>query len=216
MPDLSFLDRILHFISLYGYYIVFFAVMLENAAFLGLLVPGETILLAAGFYASRGSFNIYYVILIAFVGAVVGDNLAYWVGRKSGRPFLDRHHKFFRMSRARMGKAEKFYARHGAKTVLIGRWTTYLRVLMAPLAGIYKMSYPKFLIYDLIGGLAWATANSLLGYYFGRNWDLLMKIIDVMGWTTLVVAVLVAVGIYGFYRVKRIQKARDTREANGP
>lgn len=221
MPDSSLVERILELVSLYGYYVVFLALVLENAAFLGLLVPGDIILLVVSFSAALGYLNLYLVILVASVGAIVGDNLIYWVSRRGGRPFLDRHHKFFRLSKAGMERGEAFYARHGAKTVLLGRMVPFLRVITVPLAGIYKMSYPTFLTYDLTGNFVRTTAYSLLGYYFGRNWDLLMKIIEVMGWTTLVIALLVATGIYGFYRVrfyraKRSQKARDMWEANDP
>lgn len=209
MPDSSLAERILELVPLYGYYIVFLALVLENAAFLGLLVPGDIILLVVSFSAALGYLNLYLVILVASVGAVVGDNLIYWVSRRGGRPFVDRHHKFFRLSRAGMQRGEEFYARHGAKTVLLARMVPFLRVITVPLAGMYKMSYPIFLVYDLTGNFARTTLYSLLGYYFGRNWDLLMKIIDVMGWTTLVIALLVATGIYGFYRLKRSQKARD-------
>ncbi len=215
MPESSLAERILELVSLYGYYIVFLALVLENAAFLGLLVPGDAILLAVSFSAALGYLNIYSVILVASVGAAVGDNLIYLVSRKGGRPLLDRHHKFFRLSKAGMERGERFYARHGAKTVFIARMVPFLRVVTIPLAGIYRMSYSTFLVYDLTGNFARTTAYSLLGYYFGRNWDLLMRIIEVMGWTTLVIVLLVAAGIYGFYRLKRTQKARDIGMAKG-
>ncbi|GFP19458.1 membrane-associated protein [Candidatus Hakubella thermalkaliphila] len=216
MPESSLAERILELVSLYGYYIVFLAQALESAAFLGLLVPGDIILLVVSFSAALGYLNLYLVILVASVGAVVGDNLIYWVSRKGGRPFVDRHHKFFRLSKAGIQRGEEFYARYGAKTILLTRMVPFLRVITIPLAGIYRMSYSTFLVYDLTGHFARTTAYSLLGYYFGRNWDLLMKIIDLMGWTTLVIALLVATGIYGFYRIKfyRAKRSpRDIREA---
>jgi undecaprenyl-diphosphatase len=202
---------VLKFFETYGYYILFIVVFLENAAFLGLFIPGEIFLLAAGFYASLGGFNIFIVGSIAFVGAVCGDNLAYWFGRKGGRPLFLKYGRFFKITPERMQRAEDFYARHGAKTVVIGRWTQYLRIFMAPLAGIYRMNYFKFLVYDLLSSVLWAAANSALGYFLGKNYRLLEAVIKTIGWGAFA-AILVAIII--IIIVIRIRILRGRRSGN--
>jgi len=200
---------ILNFFESYGYYILFIVVFLENAAFLGLFIPGETFLLAASFYASLGGFNIFIVGLIAFVGAVCGDNLAYWFGRRGGRPLFLKYGKLFRITPERMQKAENFYVRHGVKTVVIGRWTQYLRIFMAPLAGIYRMNYLKFLLYDMLSSVLWAAANSALGYFLGKNYRLLETVIKTIGWGTFAAIVVVIIAVIIVIRV-RILRGRKT------
>jgi len=206
------LVEVLNFFKTYGYYILFIVVFLENAAFLGLFIPGETFLLAAGFYSSLGGFNIIVVGVIAFLGAVCGDNLAYLFGRKGGRILFLKYGRFFRITPERMRIAEKFYERHGSKTVVIGRWTQYLRIFMAPLAGIYKMNYFKFLVYDLISCALWAAANSALGYFLGRNYKLLEAVIKTIGWGafTAILVVIIAIII-----IIRIRVLRGRRSRNG-
>lgn len=197
------------FFETYGYYILFIVVFLENAAFLGLFIPGETFLLAASFYASLGGFNIFVVGSIAFIGAVCGDNLAYWFGRKGGRPLFLKYGRFFRITPAKMQWAEDFYARHGVKTVVIGRWTQYLRIFVAPLAGMYRMNYFKFLVYDLLSSLLWAAANSALGYFLGKNYKLLETVIKTIGWGAFVAILVVIITVVVVIRVRILRGRRS-------
>lgn len=200
---------VLKFFETYGYYILFIVVFLENAAFLGLFIPGEIFLLAAGFYASLGDFNIFIVGSIAFVGAVCGDNLAYWFGRKGGRPLFLKYGRFFRITPVKMQWAENFYARHGVKTVVIGRWTQYLRIFVAPLAGMYRMNYFKFLVYDLLSSMLWAAANSALGYFLGKNYRLLETVIKTIGWGAFVAILVVIITVVVVIRVRILRGRRS-------
>jgi membrane protein DedA with SNARE-associated domain/membrane-associated phospholipid phosphatase len=169
---MEILARIISLFTTYGYPIVFFGVMLENA---GIPVPGETILLAAGFFASHGQFSLPLVILIAAAGAVVGDNLGYLAGRRLGRPFIERYGRYFWLTPGRIEASERFFERHGNKTILIARFISGLRVFAAFFAGISRMPWRTFLIYNASGALLWATAISSLGYFFGNSWQLLEK-----------------------------------------
>jgi membrane protein DedA with SNARE-associated domain len=181
----------MRFISEYGYLFVFLIVALENGAFVGLFVPGETILLTASFVASMGILNIYILIPVVISAAFLGDNLAYFLGKRGGRPLLVKYGPKFRISEKRLKKAEDFYERHGAKTVLIGRWTAFLRTFTAFLAGVNKMKYPKFFLFNAIGAITWGLGNCLFGYFFGKNIDLILSIIHKIGWTTVGVVIVI-------------------------
>jgi len=115
-------------LSQYGYAIVFLGVLLENA---GVPVPGETILLAAGFLAHQGLFSLPWVITLAVAAAILGDNAGYWVGRCSGRPVAERSVPLVGLTPARLTALDTFFTRHGAKTVFLARFVTGVRVFAA-------------------------------------------------------------------------------------
>lgn len=184
-------EQTLKFISEYGYLFVFLIVSLENGAFLGLFFPGETILLTASFVASMGILNIYILTPVVILAAFLGDNFAYFLGRKGGRPVLIKFGPRFKISKKRLKKAEDFYERYGDKTVLIGRWTAFLRTFTAFLAGVNNMKYPKFFLFNAIGAITWGLGNCLFGYFCGKNIDLILSIIHKIGWTTLGIIIFI-------------------------
>ncbi|HEY6332911.1 MAG TPA: DedA family protein, partial [Blastocatellia bacterium] len=167
----SLLDR-------WGYWIIFFGVMLENA---GIPVPGETVLLAAGFFASRGHLSILPVMALAAAGAVVGDNCGYWIGRKLGRGFLVRFGKYVFLTAERLSAMDRFFEKHGSKAVAIARFVTGMRVFTALFAGASKMEWPPFLMFNLIGAVTWSVTISLLGYFFGQSFALLERWVSGIG-----------------------------------
>ncbi len=193
------------YVDKYGYVLVFLGVMLENSAGLGLIIPGETILIIASFYAATGSLNIGYVMVIAFVGAVIGDNIGYFIGSRGGRPFINKYGKYFLLSEKRVLATEDYFDQHGGKTVFLARFTMFLRALAAVTAGISHMKYSRFFLYDLLGALVWSIVISLLGYFLGDNWPVLSKVIDSIGlgiFTVLVLFIVVTV----YYRRRQKYK----------
>jgi membrane protein DedA with SNARE-associated domain len=187
----------------YGYWIVFFGVMLENA---GLPLPGETILLAAGFFASDGDFSVPMVMLIATTGAVLGDNCGYWIGRRVGRTVLLKYGRFVLLSEVRFRSMEKYFASHGDKTVLVARFITGFRVFTALFAGASGMRWRTFFIFNVLGAVSWAVVMTLLGFFFGKSWDLLEQYIKGAGFI-LAGVVVVAVVVYQLLkRRKRIER----------
>jgi membrane protein DedA with SNARE-associated domain len=189
----------------YGYLLVFFGVMLENSAMLGVIIPGETILIIAAFYAAQNSLNIYWVVALAFVGAVIGDNIGFWIGRKGGRRFLLKYGKYFFVKRQRLRAVEKYFETHGGKTIFIARFTAFLRALGAITAGSVKMPYKEFFTYNVLGAAAWSVVICLLGYFLGGNWKLIEKILRNMGLAALVLIVLV-IGVAIYVRRRREKK----------
>jgi membrane protein DedA with SNARE-associated domain len=153
------LSKIISLFTVYGYPIVFFGVMLENA---GIPIPGETILLAAGFFAAHGHFSLPLVIFIAAAGAVLGDNLGYLAGRRLGRPFIERYGRYFWLPPRRIAAAERFFERYGNRAIVFARFISGVRVFAAIFAGISRMRWRTFVLYNATGALLWATAISLL------------------------------------------------------
>src|SRR2546430_1210357 len=120
----------------YGYAVIFVGVLLENA---GVPSPGHTVVLAAAFLAQSGKLSIGWAFVTACVAAVLGDNIGYWIGRKGGRPLVERHQRFFHLSEERMRWIEGFFERHGAKTVFVARFITGLQTVAALFAGMSRM-----------------------------------------------------------------------------
>jgi membrane protein DedA with SNARE-associated domain len=188
-----------HVVDQYGLAFLFVIVSLESA---GVWVPGETALVAAGVLASRGHFSISAVIALAALGAIVGDNVGYWIGRIYGRRLFVR----FRRLEAVLPRAERFFRRHGGKAVFLARFVAGLRVTGAWMAGISHMPWWRFLGWNAAGGIAWATVVGLVAYYFGRaSADLVSQYGLIGGGAAVGLAVTIA-GLVYFWR-RRMEEA---------
>ena len=198
------MDRILSLISHYGYLVVLFGVMLEST---GVPLPGETILLAAGVLVQRRHLDLGDTIAFGILGAVVGDQIGYWVGREGGRPFVLRWGRYLFITPERLVHTEAFFERHGGKAVFLARFFSGLRIFGALVAGISRMRWGIFLFYNALGGAVWATAVVLVGYFLGSSLGLVERW---LGRATLVLAVVlaVAVGFYLAYRWASPNRAR--------
>jgi membrane protein DedA with SNARE-associated domain len=182
----------------YGYFVVFFGVLLENA---GLPVPGETILLAGAALARFGHLSLPSVIMTAAVGAVLGDNIGFFIGRRGGRVLLERYGRRLGLTPARLEQFDSFFARHGAKTVFIARFVTGLRVVGAILAGASRLAWGRFLIFNAAGAVAWSVTFGVVGYLLGYSWETIEQWIGHLGLVFLVV--LAAVGVAAVVRSRR-------------
>jgi membrane protein DedA with SNARE-associated domain len=154
-----------HFIQDYGLFFLFAIVCLESA---GLWLPGETALIAAAVYASKGHLSIEATIAVAAVAAIVGDNIGYWIGREAGRRLIYRYAWLRRQADRVLPPAERFFRRHGGKAVFLARFFGGLRVTGAWMAGITRMRWWKFLFWNAAGGITWAIAVGLLAYFAGK------------------------------------------------
>ena len=156
-----------HFFTHHGLPLLFVVIMLES---FGLPLPGETALIAFGILAAQGNYSITWVIVLAAAAAIVGDNLGYWlIGRLGGRALFERWRLLHRYGDRVLPRAERLMARHGGKTVFLGRFVSILRYTVAWIAGISRMKWWKFLFWNAAGGIAWATAVGLIAYYAGRT-----------------------------------------------
>jgi len=202
----SSLQLIEQYMLAYGYWAVFFGVMLENA---GLPVPGETILLVGGYFAASrpDQFNLIRVTVTAAVGAVIGDNIGFAIGHHYGRGFLLRIGRFFFLTPKRFEHMENYFASHGNKTILVARFITGLRVFAALLAGASrKMPWRVFLFYNLAGAIIWSVVITLLGYLFGQSLPLLVKWVGRTGTILLIAAIVIGVIVW---RVQRHRRKND-------
>jgi membrane protein DedA with SNARE-associated domain len=156
-----------HFITQHGLPLLFLVVMIES---FGVPLPGETALILFGVLASEGHYNIAVVIAVAAAGAIVGDNLGYWIiGRWGGRELFERWGWLKQYSDRVLPRAEELMAKHGGKTVFFGRFITVLRYTAAWVAGLGKMHWLRFLFWNAAGGICWATLVGLVAYYGGKS-----------------------------------------------
>jgi membrane protein DedA with SNARE-associated domain len=177
----------------YGYAAVFFGVFLENT---GLPVPGETMVLAGGALAHYGHLSLVRVILVTMVAAVLGDNLGFLIGRRGGRRLIVRFSGRFGITRRRLDDFDRFFERHGPKTVFVARFITGLRVFCAVLAGGSGMRWRTFLFFNATGAVVWSITIAVVGYVLGHSWDTLERLIGGTGIVgSIVVVVLVVLWI---------------------
>ena len=154
------------FVSHHGLPLLFAAVAIES---FGIPVPGETALIAFGVLASQGHYSIAVVIAVAAAAAIIGDNLGFWaIGRFGGRALIARYAWVERRTRHVLPRAEALIARYGGRAVFFGRFVAVLRETIAWVAGLAGMSWPRFLFWNALGGIVWATGVGLLAYYGGK------------------------------------------------
>jgi membrane-associated protein len=181
----------------YGYWAVAVALLCENA---GLPVPGETTLLLASFLAfSEHKLHLGWIIVVATCAATMGDNLGYWIGSHGGRRMLDRYRQTFRVSQSAIDRGEKLFARYGSAAIFFARFIFGLRVIAGPLAGVLRMPWRSFAVFNLLGAALWVTVVAGAGYLFGRHWRLLvhtMRRVDIAV-AVVLVAVIVLLWLRG-------------------
>ncbi len=172
---------------------------------MGVPSPGETALVAAAVLASQGHLKIWLVILIGAASAILGDNVGYLLGRRLGRDVLISRGPFHAHRERVVELGDRFFQRHGAKTVFIGRWVAWIRFATAWLAGINQMPFRVFFPWNAFGGVTWAVTYGLLGYYGGQ------AVINVAERVGIVAAVILAVAIVGGLLAVRLRE-RGRRE----
>ncbi len=163
---MTVLGDLLDLIGRYGYLVIFLGVMAESA---GVPLPGETVLIASGALAHRGVLDPGDVLLFGTLGAVTGDQVGYWIGRKGGRPFVLRWGRYLWITSGRLARAQAFFDRHGGRAVFFARFITGLRVFGALAAGTSRMPWGRFALYNALGGTVWATAAVSLGYFLSAS-----------------------------------------------
>jgi len=163
--DFISLEAIEELAQQYGYWAVFLGIFLEN---IGLPLPGETVTLAGGFLAGSDQLNYWIVLGDAILGATLGGNVGYWVGRYGGWPFLLGIGRIFRVQEPQLLSLKTQFAENAAKAVFLGRFVALLRIFASPLAGIAQMPYLKFLFYNTAGAAAWASVMVTLSYFAGQ------------------------------------------------
>lgn len=180
----------------WSYLIIFAAAALECAAFAGLLVPGESLVLASGFFAHRGILQLDAVMAAAGLGAIAGDNIGYYLGARLGREWLLRKGSRFGLRKRRLQQAEGFFQRQGPKAVFFGRFIGFARALVPFVAGASRMPYRKFVVYDALGAILWTVAFVTLGYLLGASWRIAEQWVSRTGLVVGVLALLTVVVLW--------------------
>jgi membrane-associated protein len=189
------------FFSTYGYWVVFFGVMLENA---GIPIPGETVLLFAGFLAYHGRIDLFPSILVAIAGATLGDSMGFLIGHFGGRAFVDRVIRRFPVVRKSFDHSQTLFLKYGQWAVFTGRFIAGLRMFAGILAGLFQMPYRRFLIFNFSGATVWAVAIIYVGFLFGNSWQLVQQhILRVNEIALAVVIVAVLIGVASYYLKKK-------------
>ena len=198
----------LHYFERYGSWLLLLIILitiLETTVFIGVVVPGEVLVLAASFFAAQGGLNIVYVFLAAAFGNLIGSNLSYLFGKSGGRTLLEKYGHYFFISSKTIRAAEHYFDRHGTKTVFFGRFVPVVKAFSNALAGAAKMKYGKFFIYSSAGVIIWVSLFVVLGFLFGEHWALIIQAINRIGWGFFIFLVGVALIFYFFRRRKRVK-----------
>ena len=174
----------------YGYWTIAVVLLLENT---GVPLPGETTLLLAAFLAfSQHRLTLWGIILVGVVACTIGDNLGYWIGHRGGRPLLERQRKLFRISQQHLERGERFFAKYGSFTIFFARFIFGMRIIAGPLAGVLKMPWKKFLLFNFLGAAVWVSTVASLGYFFGSRMQWLTEQLQEVEMALLIVLIIAA------------------------
>ncbi len=196
----------------WAYLAIFLVVSLESAAFLGFFMPGENIVFLAGFLASRGVLDLRVLIPLVAVAAILGDSIGYELGRCLQKTWFLRYGRWLGLREEHWQRIEDFFQRHGGKTIFLARFSAFFRILVPFFAGAARLSYFHFLLFNILGGVLWASGSVLIGYFAGESWRAVEHWI---GRGALLAAILV-VGVILIVRYarKQIQKNEGQKNAN--
>ncbi len=186
---------LLHLLTTYGYLAVLVLVGIES---IGIPFPGETMLLIAAIYAgTTHHLFIPLVIVAAACGAILGDNIGFWIGREGGYRLIRRYGRYIRLDERKLKLGQYLFRKHGGKVVFFGRFIAVLRAFAAFLAGTNRMPWPRFLLFNALGGIVWASLYGMGGYLLGNN---IHRFAGPVGTITLVLAVLLILVLLVFVR----------------
>lgn len=203
----QFVDGILNVPPVLAYVVVACLVFAEDALFIGFILPGETAAVLGGVVASRGNVQLWLMMVLVVLAAVVGDSVGYEVGKHLGPRFLDL--PVLRKRRRKLDEAQDFLRRRGGAAVFLGRFVAFFRAVMPALAGTARMPYLRFLTFNVAGGIVWGTGFVLLGFLAGNSYETVAK---AAGRDIAVVVVLLAVIALVAWRVRKARSERDRRE----
>ena len=209
----TFIDIFMHLdkhlggvIQNYGvwtYLILFLIIFCETGLVVTPILPGDSLLFAAGAFAATGSFHVLWLFVLLTIAAVLGDTVNYWVGKYLGDRIEEKNLRF--INREYLDKTHQFYERHGGKTIIIARFMPIIRTFAPFVAGVGKMNYFRFISYNVVGGVVWIASFVFGGYYFG-NIPMVKK-----NFTLVILAIIflsILPGIVEFIR------HRDARQAS--
>jgi membrane-associated protein len=179
-------------LTTFGYIGLFSIVFAESGLFFGFFLPGDSLLFTAGLFAATGFFDIWALVIMVPIAAILGDSVGYWFGKWVGPRLFTREDSFF-LNKRHLERSQRFYQKYGPKAVLFARIVPIARTFVPILAGVGKMHYPTFLTYNVIGGILWGAGFPLLGYYLGTTFPVVMEYLTI---TLLIIIFLSFVPIF--------------------
>jgi undecaprenyl-diphosphatase len=203
------LEDVSHALGAWTYLLVAVFAFAETGAFVGLLVPGETVMILGGATAGQGATDIYLMIAIAWACAFAGDSTSFFVGRRLGREFLMRHGPRFGIGEERLAQVDDYFERHGGKTIFLGRFVGFVRAFAPFIAGSSGMRYRGFVPYSILGTGLWVSSALLVGYLFSRNID---SALDYAGKGAFALGVLIVLFV-GTVALRRHFRVAENRRA---
>ena len=187
------------------YGILFLIIFCETGLVVTPFLPGDSLLFAIGALASKGQLNVFLVVVLLSVAAILGDTVNYWIGKVVGPKVFSSESSRW-LNRKHLERTHEFYEKYGGKTIIFARFMPIIRTFAPFVAGIGKMSYGKFLLYNIVGGIVWITGFTYAGYFFGeipivkRNFTLVILVI-------ILISVMPA--IFEFWRARRESKVKS-------
>lgn len=193
------------FQGFWGYAIVAAAVLLERSILIGVVVPGEMTMAAGALFAARGQLSLTVVIVLGAVAAIVGESIGFWIGRRFGRSIVHRVPILNRFEH-RLEDVEELFEKHGGKAVAVGRFAAGAGVFIPVVAGMGRMRYSRFMLFDVPSIAVWAVGVGVVGYVLGRNIELLDRVLSNFGWAMLGLAVIL---VFAYWLWKRRRDSTD-------
>ncbi len=213
MPDFPDVEKLIedvaHALGAWTYLLVGALAFLETGAFVGLVAPGESVVIVGGVIAGQGEISLIVLIGIVWTAAILGDTTSFFIGRRLGRGFILRHGPKFKIDEARLEQVESYFERHGGKTILIGRFIGLVRALAPFVAGSSGLAYRRFIPYSVIGCGLWSTTFCVLGYVFYESFD---KVANVAGKATFGFGVTVVTIVGVVYAYRRLRHEEERRK----
>ena len=209
----SLIEEAQHYVGEYGYWAVFLGVFLEN---FGLPTPGESLMIAGAVFASAGKLDIYTLLALCWLAAVMGDNIGYAIGYKGGRPLVERYGPRVGIKHSHIEHVEGFFQRHGGAVVVFARFVVVLRQLNGIVAGTMGMRWWHFVAYNALGAALWVGFWGGLAFWLGKRFKEILRaehFAQPYVIAAIAAAIIVAVGYY-FIVVRRRPKKRK-RAARG-
>ena len=205
------IDLIRPYFEHFGYLIVFGVCLLENSAFIGAIVPGDVVLLLAGFYVQRSSLNLAPVVVLAFFGALAGDSIGYVIGRKAGRRLVDRFGGRL-LPAKRLERMDLYFREYGTWAVAMGRITPIVRTFNTFAAGMAKMPFHKFIAAVAAAAAIWSVGVPVVGFLFSGSLEIVRS---ALGWAGVAILVVFAGGLVFTYRrmTKRLAAGTAGKDA---